>query len=102
MSKKMLLSTLALAGVITACSSSDNAEAHNHEKEKCFGVAKAGKNDCGSSDGRHSCAGQSVNDADPTEWLYLPKGTCEKIVGGSLTGGETSGARVLTPVIPGN
>ncbi len=50
--------------------------------EKCFGVAKAGKNDCAANG--HSCAGQSkANDAK--EWIKLPKGTCERLVGGSLT-----------------
>lgn len=53
------------------------------EMEKCYGVAKAGKNDCA---GRgHACAGQSKKDGDTGEWLYLPKGTCERIVGGSLS-----------------
>ena len=50
--------------------------------EKCAGIAKAGKNDCGTS--KHSCAGQSKMDGDKEEWVYVPKGTCEKIVGGSM------------------
>jgi uncharacterized membrane protein len=50
--------------------------------EKCYGVAKAGKNDCGT--GAHSCAGQAKADGDKKEWLKVPKGTCEKLVGGSL------------------
>lgn len=50
--------------------------------EKCYGVAKAGKNDCGANG--HSCAGQAVKDGDGKEWIKVPKGTCEKIVGGSL------------------
>jgi uncharacterized membrane protein len=53
------------------------------QTEKCYGVAKAGKNDCGA--GSHSCQGQSKKDGDGKEWINLPKGTCEKIVGGSLT-----------------
>ena len=51
--------------------------------EKCYGVAKAGKNDCAGA--AHACAGQSKQDGAPTEWLKLPAGTCEKIVGGSLS-----------------
>lgn len=51
--------------------------------EKCYGVAKAGKNDCAANG--HSCAGQSKTDAGGKEWVKLPKGTCEKIVGGSTT-----------------
>jgi uncharacterized membrane protein len=50
--------------------------------EKCYGVAKAGKNDCGTA--KHSCAGQAKTDAAGDEWLTVPKGTCEKLVGGSL------------------
>jgi uncharacterized membrane protein len=51
------------------------------DKEKCYGVAKAGKNDCAANS--HACAGQSKMDDDPTEWKYVPKGECEKM-GGSL------------------
>jgi uncharacterized membrane protein len=48
-------------------------------KEKCYGVAAAGKNDCGTA--KHACAGQSKVDKDPTEWKYVAKGTCEKMGG---------------------
>ena len=51
--------------------------------EKCFGVAKAGKNDCAGT--THSCQAQGKKDADGHEWVKLPKGTCERLVGGSLT-----------------
>ncbi|MEE9351079.1 MAG: DUF2282 domain-containing protein [Thiotrichaceae bacterium] len=51
--------------------------------EKCAGIAKAGKNDCGSlTKGGHSCAGQAETDNSDTEWVYVPQGTCEKITGG--------------------
>lgn len=53
------------------------------EMEKCYGVAKAGKNDCASNG--HACAGQAKQDKNASEWLTLPKGTCERLVGGSLT-----------------
>ena len=49
--------------------------------EKCAGVAKAGKNDCGALDGSHQCGGESTRDNDPNEWVYVPKGTCEKLGG---------------------
>lgn len=52
--------------------------------EKCLGIAKAGKNDCGSTDGAHSCANQAKADGLATEWVYVPEGTCEKIVGGKV------------------
>ena len=50
--------------------------------EKCAGIAKAGKNDCGALNGSHNCAGQATVNDDINEWVYLPKGTCEKITGG--------------------
>ena len=50
--------------------------------EKCTGIAKAGKNDCGALDGKHGCAGQATSDNDAFEWVYVPQGTCEKITGG--------------------
>lgn len=50
--------------------------------EKCAGIAKAGKNDCGALNGSHSCAGQATLDNDDNEWVYLPKGTCDKVIGG--------------------
>jgi uncharacterized membrane protein len=51
------------------------------EKEKCFGIAKAGQNDCASVSGSHSCAGQSKVDMDKTEWKYVAKGTCKDMKG---------------------
>jgi uncharacterized membrane protein len=50
--------------------------------EKCMGIVNKGKNDCGTS--THACAGQAATDANAEEWVYLPKGTCEKIPGGTV------------------
>ncbi len=50
--------------------------------EKCAGIVKAGKNDCGNS--RHGCSGQASSDSMHDEWLYVPNGTCKKIVGATL------------------
>lgn len=50
-------------------------------KEKCFGIAKAGQNDCASQLGTHSCAGQAKLDNDKTEWKYVAKGTCKQLNG---------------------
>ena len=66
---------------IAAVSSSLNAAEHAQAMEKCYGVVKAGKNDCGSP-GKHACMGKAASDGEEDEWLYLPKGTCERIVGG--------------------
>lgn len=49
-------------------------------KEKCYGIARAGMNDCATA--THSCAGQATTDGDPNEWVSVPAGSCEKIVGG--------------------
>jgi uncharacterized membrane protein len=51
------------------------------DMEKCYGVVKAGKNDCQTK--TSSCAGTSTKDAQPDAWVFVPKGTCEKLVGGN-------------------
>ena len=71
-----LASVLAL-GLITQVSAADDKMA----KEKCFGIAKAGQNDCANASGTHSCAGQSKVDNDPGEWKYVAKGTCKDMKG---------------------
>lgn len=68
------LATVCAAGIVPA-------HAADGDKEKCFGVAKAGQNDCASVTGSHSCAGQAKKDNDPTEWKFVAKGTCEKMGG---------------------
>ena len=55
---------------------SSPAFAQNAAKEKCFGIAKAGQNDCANLSGSHSCAGQSKADMAADEWKYVAKGTC--------------------------
>ncbi len=54
------------------------------EKEKCFGIAKAGQNDCASIAGVHSCAGQSKVDMDKGEWKFVAQGTCKDLKGLSM------------------
>jgi uncharacterized membrane protein len=58
------------------------APAPKFESEKCYGVAKAGKNDCQTAN--TSCAGTSRKDNQGDAWIYMPKGSCDKVVGGSL------------------
>ena len=53
--------------------------------EKCYGVAKAGKNDCQTASS--SCAGTSKKDAQADAWISVPKGTCDKLIGGKLSAG---------------
>ncbi|MGA8514112.1 MAG: DUF2282 domain-containing protein [Burkholderiaceae bacterium] len=50
-------------------------------KEKCYGIAAVGQNDCANLAGTHSCAGQSAVDKDPGEWKYVAKGTCASMKG---------------------
>jgi uncharacterized membrane protein len=53
--------------------------------EHCYGVAKAGKNDCAAAG--HACAGQSSKDMDKASWVAVPAGVCAKLAGGSTTKG---------------
>lgn len=86
----MKASTLALAsalvggGIALTAATSVNAgpaEQPGYKFEKCFGVAKAGKNDCQTA--TSSCAGTSKRDAQTDAWIYVPTGTCDRLVGGS-------------------
>ncbi|WP_456380815.1 BufA1 family periplasmic bufferin-type metallophore [Thiolapillus sp.] len=80
MKKSIILGATAIAMLSLAMSGS--AMAGKPGFEKCMGIAKAGKNDCGTS--AHACAGQATKDNDPEEWVYVPKGTCDKIAGGKV------------------
>ena len=60
----------------------DSAMAAKPGFEKCAGIVKANMNDCGNS--RHACAGNASKDGMADEWLYVPEGTCNKIVGAAL------------------
>ncbi|MBX3644113.1 MAG: DUF2282 domain-containing protein [Rubrivivax sp.] len=71
-----LASALAL-GLAAPVAAQDKAMA----KEKCFGIAKAGQNDCANLSGSHSCAGQSKMDMAPDDWKYVAKGTCMQMKG---------------------
>jgi uncharacterized membrane protein len=73
----------ALAGVLALGVLSAGGEALAQKaNEKCAGIVKAGKNDCGTS--YSSCAGTSKKDNDQEAWIYVPKGTCERITGGRI------------------
>ena len=84
MNSKRALIQSALAGLIAlgvgnaAAADDGKPEAG---KEKCYGIAKAGQNDCGTA--THACAGLAKKDNAPDEWKYVAKGTCEKM-GGKL------------------
>ena len=86
MNQRLIVSS-ALASVL-AFGLVGQAAAQAKEKEKCFGVAKAGQNDCANLSGSHSCAGQNKADNDPGEWKYVAKGTCKDMKG--MTEAEAS------------
>ncbi len=84
MEKQKMLSMA--IGSLLAIGLVGNAQAADKkvEMEKCFGVAKAGMNDCASNKSAHSCAGQGTKNNDPQDFVAVPKGTCDKIAGGML------------------
>ncbi len=81
MSNSKMVVGSALAGLLAL--SMTNAALAEDKPEKCYGVVKAGKNDCQTASS--ACAGSTTRDNQPDAWIYLPAGTCEKIAGGSLT-----------------
>jgi len=82
---KLFLASVAIGvGLAANAVNIDDANAKKQSMEKCYGIAKAGQNDCGDKLGRHSCAGQAATDNDANEWVLLPKGTCSKISGGTV------------------
>jgi uncharacterized membrane protein len=78
----MTTTRLAIASALAAALVLPAATQAQGNMERCYGVAKAGQNDCAA--GKHACAGQSTADNDPLSWKYVAKGTCEKI-GGKTT-----------------
>lgn len=87
----MNLKTIAIASAVGSLLAlgTVTVSAGEEAKEKCSGVAEAGKNDCANS--AHACAGQAKTDKDPTEWKYVPKGECEKM-GGKVVAAEKPAA----------
>lgn len=69
-------SHLALAAAITAAIGIGAEPAHANSKEKCYGISKAGENDCAAT-GNNTCAGTAKADYDIAAWKLVPKGTCE-------------------------
>ncbi|NRB37594.1 MAG: DUF2282 domain-containing protein [Pseudomonadales bacterium] len=86
MSKNTVHLASAVAGILAAGISVNSYAVPDQPShwEKCAGIAKSGNNDCGALDGSHGCAGQSKADNLKVEWVYVPQGTCDKIVGGHI------------------
>lgn len=84
MNASKTLNACGLAGLIamSLTLAAQNASAAQNDTEKCAGIVKAGKNDCGTS--KSACAGTSKVDNDAEAWILVPKGTCERIAGGVL------------------
>lgn len=85
-----LIASSALASVL-ALGLTGNAAAQDKGKEKCYGIAKAGQNDCANLGKTHSCAGQAKTDNAPDEWKYVAKGTCKDMKG--MTAEEAAKAK---------
>ena len=80
--KLLVASAVAAALALPLVSAAGPAEAPKCANEKCYGSAKAGKNDCETK--MSSCAGTSKRDGQKDAWIYVPKGSCERVVNGSL------------------
>ncbi len=81
----MTTTRVAIASALAAALVLPSAAQAQGNMEKCYGVAKAGKNDCQTA--KSSCAGTSKTDAQADAWVSLPKGACEKLVGGKTSAG---------------
>ena len=82
----LIATAVTAAWTAAAFAQSGPAPVPTFQHEKCYGVVKAGKNDCQTANS--SCAGTSKRDSQPDAWAYVPVGTCAKIVGGSTTAGR--------------
>jgi uncharacterized membrane protein len=84
MSKNLIIASAlvaALAAPLVSNAQSGPAPKPKFESEKCYGIAKAGKNDCQTANS--SCAGTSRRDGQKDAWIYVPAGTCDRLVGAS-------------------
>jgi uncharacterized membrane protein len=85
MSKRLVIASalaVAVAAPAYIAAEAAPAPAPAFKAEKCYGIAKAGKNDCAST-GNNSCAGTSKVNADPKAWVFVPEGYCDRIVNAS-------------------
>ncbi len=81
--KQSIAITSAIAAALFLASSGALAADEKSQTEKCYGVAKASKNDCAAGPGT-TCSGTSKTDGQGNAWTLVLAGTCEKLVGGSL------------------
>ena len=82
MNSKRALITTAVSSLLAVGALAVSAQDEAPEMEKCYGIVKAGANDCAGPG--HTCQGQATTDADPNEYILLPAGTCDRIAGGEV------------------
>ena len=87
MNQRLVLSS-ALASVLAMGLLPTAGAADAPAKEKCYGIAKAGQNDCANLSGSHTCAGQAKVDKGRDEWNYVAKGSCKQLGGMSTEEAE--------------
>ncbi len=83
MNKQNIAVATVISGIITLGAATATPALAGGDKEKCYGVAAAGKNDCATKSS--SCAGTAKVDNQGDAFVAVPKGLCEKLAGGSLT-----------------
>lgn len=84
MKKDMLIAAAASGALAFGVLSLTTVASAEDDKEKCYGVVKAGKNDCAGAG--HSCQGQAKSDSHSSEFIVLPSGTCDRLTGGVVKG----------------
>lgn len=90
-SESLLRLTIPAMLALAAATLTGTAQAADMGKEQCAGIAKAGKNDCVTK--TNVCHGHATVDSKSDAWIYLPTGTCERIVGAHLVVVEVPAAQ---------
>lgn len=85
-SKKRLVQATFAAIIAVGVTTQSSLVQAEEKMEKCYGIVKKGMNDCAANS--HSCQGQAGKDSDPNEWIFVPDGTCKKIVNSSTKPGS--------------
>ena len=80
MNQRILIAAAA-ASLLAVAAAQAGPVAPKAGHEKCFGIAKAGQNDCANLAGTHSCAGTATTSGDLGDWKYVPSGTCASLNG---------------------
>lgn len=82
MNKATLISAVMAAASVAA--SAQAADMHKASQDRCYGIAKAGENNCASAAGAHSCAGMTKANYDGQDFKDVAKGTCEQMNGSTM------------------